>query len=296
MIFLEVVEPDKAVEATKDVVASVASGDVSHLSQMIEQGISFCMEAGKSILLALVIYFVGKFIISLINKVVGKALDRRDLEPSVKSFLKSFINITLTVLLIIAVISALGINTTSFAALLASVGVAAGMALSGNLSNFAGGLIILLLKPFKVGDYVEGQGVQGTVKEIQIFHTVLLTVDNKEIYLPNGALSSGLITNFSKQEKRRVDLVIGVEYGQDVDAAKRVLFDLFKKDARILTDPAPFIALSSLSASSVDLTIRLWVNAADYWGVFFDTQERIYAEFNKQGISFPFPQLTVHQA
>ncbi len=291
--FLEITEP---VKEGKEIVESVANGDVSHLSKMIEQGLSFCMEAGKSILLAIIIYVVGKFIISLINKIVSAALERRNLEPTVNSFLKSFVNITLTVLLIIAVVSALGINTTSFAALLASVGVAAGMALSGNLSNFAGGLIILLLKPFKVGDYVDAQGVQGTVAGIQIFHTILNTVDNKQIYLPNGALSSGVITNFSQQSTRRVDLTVSVEYGQDIDVARKVLNDLFKQDKRILTDPAPFVAISAMAASSVDLTVRLWVNAADYWDVFFEMQERIYAEFNKQGISFPFPQITVHTA
>lgn len=286
---------EKVVEGTKEAVEAVAKGDVSYLTQFLQQALTFCVDAGKTILVAILIYIVGRFIVSLINNVLAKALDRRNLDPSIKTFLKSFVNILLTVLLIIAVVSALGVNTTSFAALLASFGVAAGMALSGNLSNFAGGLMILLLKPFKVGDYIAAQGFDGTVKEIQIFHTVLTTVDNKIIYLPNGALSSGSITNFSKMERRRVDLVVSVEYGEDVERVKKALADIFKADARILTDPAPFVALSALAASSVDFTVRLWVNAADYWGVFFDTQERIYAEFNKQGIGFPFPQLTIHQ-
>ena len=283
-------------EKTATAVKSLASGDTSYVQQLIQQGITFCVDAGKTILLAVAIYIVGHFAIKILNNLLSKALERRDLDPSIKTFLKSFVNILLTVLLIIAVVSALGVNTTSFAALLASVGVAAGMALSGNLSNFAGGLIILLLKPFKVGDYIEAQGVAGTVTEIQIFHTLLKTVDNKVIYLPNGALSSGNITNYSKQPQRRVDLTISVEYGQDIDKAKAVLLAIFKKDARILQDPAPFVAVAALAESSVNLTVRLWVSAADYWGVFFDTQETIYAEFNKQGISFPFPQLTVHQA
>ena len=287
---------EKTVDATKEAVEGLAHGDVSYLTQFLQQALTFCIDAGKTVLVAVVIYVVGRFIVRLINNLVGKALDRRDIDPTIKSFVRSFVNILLTVLLIIAVVSALGVNTTSFAALLASLGVAAGMALSGNLSNFAGGLIILLLKPFKVGDYIAAQGFDGTVSEIQIFHTVLRTVDNKLIYLPNGALSSGSITNFSKEPQRRVDLVIGVEYGQDVDEAKHILQDLFRQDKRILQDPAPFVALTSLSASSVDLVIRLWVNAADYWDVFFQTQEAIYAEFNRQGISFPFPQLTIHKA
>ena len=270
---------------------------MSHIEQLIQQGITFCVEAGKSILVALLIYIVGRFLVSLLNKLLTKALERRNIDPTIKTFLQSFVNILLTVLLIVAVVSALGINTTSFAALLASVGVAAGMALSGNLSNFAGGLIILLLKPFKVGDYVEAQNVAGTVDGIQIFHTVLRTVDNKVIYLPNGALSGGNIVNYSQQTHRRVDIPVSVEYGQDVEQVRQVLLELFNQDERILNEPAaPFIALSKLGDSSVDLTIRLWVKAADYWDVFFQTQERIYTEFNKRGISFPFPQITVHNA
>ena len=287
---------EKTVEVTKEAVESLARGDVSYLTQFLQQALTFCIDAGKTILVAVIIYVVGRFLVSIINKILSNALDRRNLDPSIKTFLKSFVNILLTVLLIIAVVSALGVNTTSFAALLASFGVAAGMALSGNLSNFAGGLIILLLKPFKVGDYIEAQGFAGTVDAILIFNTVLRTVDNKVIYLPNGALSSGSITNYSQQTQRRVDLVVSVEYGQDVDKVKQLLQSMFSQDSRILKDPAPFVALSKLGDSSVDLTVRLWVNAADYWDVFFQTQERIYAEFNKQGISFPFPQITVHQA
>ena len=287
---------EKLVDGTKEAVAAMARGDVSYLTQFLQQAWAFCIEAGKTILVAAIIYVVGRFVVSLINRLLANSLDRRNLDPSIKTFLKSFVNILLTVLLVIAVVSALGVNTTSFAALLASVGLAAGMALSGNLQNFAGGLLILLLKPFKVGDYIEAQGMAGTVKEILIFHTVLTTVDNKVVYLPNGALSSGNITNYSRMEQRRVDLTVSVEYGQDIDQVKQVLSEVFSADERILTDPAPFVALSQLAESSVNLTMRLWVKAPDYWGVFFDTQERIYAEFNRQGISFPFPQITVHQA
>lgn len=268
---------------------------MTNLEVFVQQAITFCVEAGKSILVAVIIYVVGRFVVSLLNKLLTKALNRRNLDPTVKSFLQSFVNILLTVLLIVAVVSALGINTTSFAALLASVGVAAGMALSGNLQNFAGGLIILLLKPFKVGDFIEAQGLSGVVDGIQIFHTVLRTVDNKVIYLPNGSLSSGNIINYSQQERRRVDLTVSLEYGQDVDQARQVLLSLFAKDERILQDPAPLVALSKLADSSVDLTVRLWVAATDYWDVFFQTQERIYAEFNRQGISFPYPHLTINQ-
>ena len=287
---------EKVVDTTKEAVSGLARGDVSYLTQFLQQALTFCVDAGKTILVAIVIYIVGRFVVSIINKLLSNALDRRNLDPSIKTFLKSFVNIMLTVLLIIAVVSALGVNTTSFAALLASFGVAAGMALSGNLSNFAGGLLILLLKPFRVGDFIEAQGFSGTVSEILIFNTVLKTPDNKVIYLPNGSLSSGSITNFSREPQRRVDFTISVEYGQDVDEAKKALLEIFASDSRILTDPAPFVALSKLADSSVDLTARVWVNAADYWPVFFSMQETIYAEFNKRGISFPFPQLTIHKA
>lgn len=287
---------EKAVDVTKEAVTGLARGDVSYLTQFLQQALSFCVEAGKTILVAVIIYIVGRFLVSLINRLVKNAMERRNLDPSIKTFVCSFVNIMLTVLLIIAVVSALGVNTTSFAALLASFGVAAGMALSGNLSNFAGGLIILLLKPFRVGDYIEAQGYAGTVSEILIFNTVLKTVDNKVIFLPNGALSSGSIINYSREEKRRVDFTVSVEYGQDVDEAKKVLQEIFAKDSRILKEPAPFVALASMAASSVDLTARVWVSAADYWAVFFETQETIYAEFNKRGIAFPFPQLTIHNA
>lgn len=195
-----------------------------------------------------------------------------------------------------AIISKLGVETTSFAALLASAGVAVGMALSGNLSNFAGGLIILVFKPFKVGDYIDGPGVSGTIKEIQIFHTILSTLDNRMIYVPNGMLSGNAVINYSKQEMRRVEWVFGVEYGEDVQRVRTVLQRIIYADKRILDTPAPIIVLGSLSASSVDITVRVWVKTADYWNVLYDINEIIYTTFNKEGIGFPFPQLTVHQS
>lgn len=279
------------VSKTTDVMKAVSDGKID---TVLKELITFGMEAGKSILLAVVIYMVGKFIINLINKFIGQMLERRKVDATIQSFLKSFVNILLTILLIITVVSALGVNTTSFAALLASLGVAAGMALSGNLQNLAGGLIILLFKPFKVGDVIEAQGVAGCVKEIQIIHTILLTVDNKEIFLPNGALSSGSIINYSKMETRRVDFTIGVEYGTDVDKVLSALKEIADSDSRILKDPAPFCALANLNDSSVDFTFRVWVKGADYWDVFFNMNRKVYEEFNKKGIGFPFPQVQVH--
>lgn len=170
------------------------------------------------------------------------------------------------------------------------------MALSGNLANFAGGLIILLFKPFKVGDYIEAQGAGGTVKEIQIFHTILVTPDNKVVYIPNGSLSSGVSTNFSRQDTRRVDWTFCVDYGEDYDKVKEVIQSVLARDSRILADPAPFIALHALADSSVNIVVRVWVESADYWNVYFGINQAIYATFNEKGINFPFPQLTVHRA
>ncbi len=279
-------------EAGKEVIEAAKSGQID---QLIKEAISMGMEAGKSLLLAVVIAVVGRYAIKFINKLVARMLERRNVEPTVQSFLKSFVNITLIILLIITVVSTLGVNTTSLAALLASAGLAVGMALSGNLQNLAGGIILLLFKPYKVGDFIEAQGVSGIVKAIQIFHTILTTTDNKELFVPNGALSSGNIMNFSKNELRRVDFTVSVEYGTDVDKVKQVTLDLLKRDSRIMQDPAPFIAVSALADSSVDFALRVWVKASDYWNVFFDTNERIYTEYNKQGIGFPFPQLQIHQ-
>lgn len=294
MNFLDSIAVTHTVE---NVAKNVASGDTSAITGALQQMVSYCIEAGKSIIIAAIIYFVGQFLIKMVQKVLGTMMERRNLDPTIQSFLRSFVHILLTILLIITVVSALGVNTTSFAALLASAGVAVGMALSGNLQNLAGGLIILLFKPFRVGDYIEAQGVSGTIKEIQIFHTLVTTVDNKTIYVPNGALSSGNIVNYSANDMRRVDFTVGVEYDTDVKKVREVLAALLAKDARISQEEgqAPAILLSELADSSVNFAIRVWVKSSDYWNVFFETQEAIYEEFNKQGISFPFPQLTVHQ-
>ena len=259
------------------------------LSKLLDWGI----EVGKDLLGAIIIYIVGRFIIKQVGRLLARILEKRKLEISVQTFLRSLVSILLNLILAFAIVSRLGVETTSFAALLASAGVAIGMALSGNLSNFAGGLIILVFKPFKVGDYIEGQNANGTVREIQIFHTILTTVDNKVIYVPNGALSSNAITNYSKQETRRAEWVFGVEYGEDFEKVKAVLQRIIDADPRILKDPAPMIALGALSASSVDIKVRAWAKTADYWDVYFDMNKIVYDTFNKEGIGFPFPQLTV---
>lgn len=265
------------------------------MQALIEKGMDLGIEAGKSIIVAVVIYFVGKALITLVNRMLSGVMERRKVDPAIQSFAKSLVNILMMILLVISVVSALGVNTTSFAALLASGGVAVGMALSGNLQNLAGGIVILLFRPFKVGDYIEAQGTGGTVSEIQIFHTILTTPDNKKIFLPNGALSSGNITNYSKESLRRVDFTVSVEYGEDIDKVRKVLKDILDKDERVLQEPAPVIVLGALAESSVNMTVRVWVKSEDYWNVFFQTNETIYNEFNRQGINFPYPQLTIHQ-
>ena len=267
-----------------------------NVEQILDKLLNWGIDAGKSIIGAILIYVIGRFVIKQINRLVCKILTKRKLEISVQTFCRSLVNLLLNLVLVFAIISKLGVETTSLAALLASAGVAIGMALSGNLSNFAGGLIILVFKPFKVGDYIDGNNVSGTVKEIQIFHTILSTVDNRIIYVPNGSLSSNAIVNYSKQDMRRAEWTFGVEYGEDFEKVKAVLEHIIAADARILKDPAPFIGLGALSASSVDIKVRAWAKTDDYWGVYFDMNRVVYETFNKEGIGFPFPQLTVHQA
>lgn len=290
MIFLQTIDP---AQKTEEVAKQLASGNSEYLSELARKGVDLAIEGGKSILIAVVIFFVGKLLISFVNRMVDHMMQRRKIEPTIQTFLKSLLNVLMMILLGITVISALGVNTTSFAALLASAGVAVGMALSGNLQNLAGGIVILLFRPYKVGDYIEALGTGGVVNAIQIFHTIILTVDNKKIYLPNGAMSSGNITNFSSEETRRVDFTVGVEYGEDSERVRRVLLELFAAEERILQEPAPVVFLKELAASSVNFTARVWVRTPDYWDVFFEMSERIYCEFNKRGIGFPFQTITL---
>ena len=279
MILLEVVETGAQLSRAMD--------------SLIEQGAAL----GWTLVKALLVFVIGRFLIGLIKQLVKRVLLNRNIYTSIKTFVGSLVHITLMVLLVVSVVGALGVQTASFAALLASAGVAIGMALSGNLSNFAGGLIILIFKPYKVGDFIEALNMSGTVKEIQIFHTVLTTGDNKVIYIPNGSLSSNAVINYSNQQQRRVDWTFGVEYGTDYAKVKSVLEDILAQDERILQEPAaPFVAMSQLADSSVNYVVRVWVNSPDYWDVYFDITRIVYERFNAEGIGFPFPQLAIHQA
>lgn len=286
---------EEVAQETVKQTAEVSANGLDKLQILMQQLIDWGVSAGGRIIGAILIFLIGRALISFIKKLLARVLESRKIDLGVQTFVKSMTNILLTILLAVAVVGKLGVDTTSFAALLASAGVAIGMALSGNLSNFAGGLIVLLLRPYKVGDWIESQGVSGAVRSIQIFHTVLTTADNKVIYIPNGALSSGTVINYSREETRRVDWTVGVEYGENMEKVEEVVQKILAADSRILKDPAPFVALGALDASSVNVTIRVWVKNADYWGVFFDIQKKIYATFNQEGIGFPFPQLTIHQ-
>jgi small conductance mechanosensitive channel len=249
---------------------------------------------GPRLIGAIITLIIGWWIIGIIQRSMRKSFEKREMEPSLRGFLNSMIGILLKVLLLISVIGMIGVQMTSFIAILGAAGLAVGMALSGTLQNFAGGVIILLFKPFKVGDYIEAQGHSGSVNEIQIFNTILKTPDNKTIIIPNGGLSTGSMINYSTEPQRRVDFVFGIGYGDDVDKAKAVIQQLIDGDERILKDPAPFIAVSELADSSVNLVVRVWAEASNYWGIHFDMHEKVYKTFDKEGLNIPFPQMDLH--
>ncbi len=258
--------------------------------------LQYCMTLGKNILAALVIYFVGRFIISKLTKLVRTIMQKKQIEPSLYSFFDSLMTICLYFVLVIAIVGVLGIETSSFVALFASAGVAIGMALSGTLQNFAGGVMILLFRPFRVGDFIEAQGYSGTVKQIQIFSTILTTVDNQTIIIPNGGLSTGSLKNYSKQPYRRVNIDVEVAYGSKPEAVRKVLLDICAKDSRIMKDDAmkPFIPMTSMGASAIVFQVRVWTESANYWGVKFETTEKIYNRLAEEGIEIPFQQIDVH--
>jgi len=252
------------------------------------------IEYGIQIIVAIVILIVGMWVVKMIQGALGRTMEKRGTDPSLKGFTLSLSGMALKVMVIIAVISQLGVATTSFVAILGAAGLAVGLALSGTLQNFAGGAMILIFKPFKTGDFIDAQGYMGTVNEIQIFNTILKTPDNKTIIIPNGGLSTGSMVNFSTEATRRVDWTFGIGYGDDADKAQEVIKGLLAQDSRILKDPAIFCELSELGDSSVNFATRAWVNAGDYWGVYFDMNKKVYQEFEKVGLSIPFPQMDVH--
>ena len=270
----------------------------ANFSQQLEEAwssiLSGSVTLGGRIIGAMVILVVGKLIVNWLNRLFASLLAKQRVEPSVQTFLKSTVNVLLLVMLGLAIIGKLGIEIAGFAALLASAGVAIGMSLSGNLQNFAGGLVILIFRPYKVGDFIEAQGYSGTVQDIHLTNTRIFTSDNKVVYLPNGALANGNIVNYSENDLRRVDLTFSVSYNTDFEKAKAIINEIFATHELTIKDKPATVRVSAHSASSIDIAAKVWVKRADYWTVYFDVLESVKREFDNNGIEIPFNQLDVH--
>ncbi len=267
---------------------------MQNMQGYLKTGIELTINYLPKIIMAIVVLIIGLWIVKMIVRGFNKATSKSKMEVSLQKFLSSLISMGLKVMVIISVISMMGIETTSFVAVLGAAGLAVGFALQGSLSNFAGGVLILIFKPFKVGDFIDGAGHTGTVSAIEVLATTLKTPDNKTIIIPNGALAGASITNYSTEPTRRVDFTFGIGYGDDMKKAKEVIRSIIDADSRILKDPAPFIAIGNLGDSTVDITVRVWANASDYWGIHFDTIEKVKEAFDANNISIPFPQMDVH--
>lgn len=282
---------------------SIAAEKVTQTIEMlkgmsVEDAFSFILKSAVDfawdIFVAILIFLVGRWIIRYIDKILNKVFVRKEVEVSLAGFIRSFVKGALYVVLIITLVKKVGVDTSSFVALLASAGVAIGMALSGTFQNFAGGILILLLRPFKVGDYILTQGFEGTVKEIRLFNTLMSTTDNKQITIPNSNIINNVINNSSAETRRRIDLNVTISYGDDYDVARAALLDIVNADSRIEQDPnPPYIALSSLGDSAVNVLVRVWVPSSEYWSVYHGLNEKIYKQLPEKGIHFPFPQLDV---
>lgn len=249
---------------------------------------------GLKVIAAIAVFIVGRWIAKMLTTFTEKVMNKKQVDPTIVSFVANLIYMTLLVFVVLAALGQLGIQTTSFIAVIGAAGLAIGLALQGSLSNFAAGFLMIIFRPFKVGDFIEGAGVAGTVEAIHIFTTQLLTPDNKAVIIPNASLTAGNITNYSAKGTRRVDLVMGIGYGDDIDHAKKVIMDVLAKEERILEDPATTIGVVELADSSVNFAVRPWVKADDYWNVYFNLTENIKKSFDSEGISIPFPQRDVH--
>ncbi len=297
--FLAQLVTDPVVREKADSLKTTFSEKLSNLSHMSLEDLVRTVTNGLAgivmkIFIALVIFWIGRWLIRRIIKVMKRIMERREVDISLRAFLVNLVKITLTLFLIIVIIGILGIDTTSFIALFASAGLALGVALSGTLQNFAGGVMILLFRPFRVGDYISAQGQSGTVKEIQLIHTILNTVDNQTILLPNGPVSTGIINNYSREPQRQVEWTFGIAYGDSFQTAKETITELLKKDPRVVIDKGLTIQLNSLGDSSVNILVRAWANASDFWGLFWDMNEQVYKVFAEKGLNIPFPQMDVH--
>lgn len=252
------------------------------------------MAYAPKLLMAVVVLIVGLFIIKIIGKIIQKSMEKAHVDSTLKGFIKSLIGAILQILLYITVASMLGIQMTSFVAIIGAAGLAVGLALQGSLSNFAGGVLILIFRPFKVGDFIEAQGFAGVVREIEILYTVINTGDNKRIVIPNGSLSNNSIVNYSTNPKRRVDLKFGVGYESDVKKVRQIIEKVARSNEKILKDPEPFVRLLEHGESSLNFVTRVWVENANYWEVYFYMLEEVKSEFDKAGINIPYPQMDVH--
>jgi small conductance mechanosensitive channel len=252
------------------------------------------VDFGINLITAIVIFFVGKWVVNLVVKGMLKAMQKSDVDTTLRRFVANLVRMLLMLFVIIAAIGALGVKTASLVALIGAAGLAVGLALQGSLSNFAAGVLIVMFRPYKVGDWIEGGGVSGAVEEVQILTTVLKTGDNKRVIIPNSQIMGTTITNYSANDTRRVDLVVGVSYSDDLDKVRKELQDLVAAEDRILDDPAVTIAVSELADSSVNFVLRPWVRTEDYWGVYFDLTEAVKKRFDEVGISIPFPQQDVY--
>lgn len=261
-----------------------------------ERSITWGIEFLGKLAIALLIFFVGKWIIGKIRKFADRIMSRRQMDIALKGFLKNLIEIFLFTLLIILIINIVGSQTVSLAALIASVGLAVGLAVKDNLANFAGGVMLLFNKPFKGGDYIEAQNLAGTVQSVGILYTTLTTADNKTIYIPNGPLSTGNILNYSTQTTRRVEVTTSIEYGTDAEVVKKMLLEIADRHPKVLKNPAPFARMTKMNDDAIDFTLRVWVESSDYWNVTYDLNEEIYKEMNARGLVIPYRQMTVHLA
>lgn len=259
------------------------------LDKWIDKGYSIILDFGPKIIGAILIWIIGSWLIKKIIKAAKKIMTKGNYEQSLQKFLSNLLNWILKIVLFIVILSTVGIETTSFAAIIAAAGLAIGLALQGSLGNFAGGVLIMIFKPFKIGDFIQAQGESGTVKEIEIFTTKLNTPDNKEVIIPNGTLSNGNIINFSTEPTRRVDITFGVGYDSDIKKTKEIIFSVINTHPSILKEPAAAVSLSELADSSINFFTRVWVNKEDYWAVKFDLIEQTKEAFDAAGIEIPYP-------